>query len=171
MSATDANISEPAVNRLSWWDYLATGFGSGFAPAAPGTWGTLIAMLFYCGIGVTAPGMLRFFPGALWLLLLTAAAVYIADRSLQGELFRNKNKDPGQIVIDEFAGFFATVIGHPVSLETAVLAFLLFRIFDITKPPPVRRIEQLPGGTGVVLDDVVAGLYANLALALYFLIT
>ena len=78
-----------------------------------------------------------------------------------------KQKDPAQIVIDEIAGLMVTFTGHPFSLQNAVLGFILFRVFDIVKPIPIRWLEnKVAGGSGIVVDDVVAGVYANLALRL-----
>ena len=128
---------------------------SGYAPIAPGTAGsalTAVAYFFLCSsLGVVE-----------WLAILTAVffvAVYVA-----GEMEREWGKDPGRVVIDEAVGYLVTVAFIPHSLSVAAAGFVLFRIFDIVKPPPVRRMEGLPGGWGVVVDDVVAGVYGNLVL-------
>ena len=73
-----------------------------------------------------------------------------------------------KIVIDEFAGYFVTIIGGGVDLLSLTVAFVAFRIFDIGKPPPVKQVERLPKGSGVVVDDVVAGIYANLAVLVFW---
>jgi phosphatidylglycerophosphatase A len=72
--------------------------------------------------------------------------------------------DPGFVVIDEAAGLYVTMIAMPITPWTIAGAFFLFRLFDILKPPPAARAERLPGGLGIVLDDLIAGIYANLAL-------
>ena len=74
--------------------------------------------------------------------------------------------DPGQIVIDEVCGYLITMFLISLSLKNIILGFLLFRLFDIVKPPPIRRLERLRGGFGIVSDDVLAGIYANLILQL-----
>ena len=140
--------------------FLATGAYTGLAPVAPGTFGTLpgvalaplVAMA--AGLGVA--------PYTLILLAIIALAVWVADR-YAAEI---GVKDPGSVVIDEIAGYLVTVAFLPVSMTTLGMGFLAFRLFDIVKPPPARQCEALPGGFGIVLDDVVAGLYANLALRL-----
>jgi phosphatidylglycerophosphatase A len=73
-------------------------------------------------------------------------------------------KDPGQIVVDEIAGYLVTVFMMPASWKLWLAGFLLFRLFDVWKPPPCRRLEALPGGTGIVADDLMAGVYANFSL-------
>jgi phosphatidylglycerophosphatase A len=154
--------------RLAWW--LATGLGSGHLRPAPGTWGTLsglLAWLLLAG-GLHAEGL------RLWILLaaplaLTPLAVWAADRVVE----ETGLEDPSFIVIDEWAGvWFAltplllTVTPQPGPwwLGAARLAapFALFRLFDIWKPGLVDAAQELPGGWGVVLDDVLAGLLAGL---------
>jgi phosphatidylglycerophosphatase A len=131
---------------------LATWGGCGFSPFAPGTVGTLGAIPLYL--------LLARLPLAAYLgatLLLTVLACWVAGRAqeIYGE------HDPGKIVIDEVAGYLVTMAGMPLSWQGVVAGFFLFRLFDIVKPPPARLIDQrLTSGTGVVLDDIVAGLYA-----------
>jgi len=147
---------------MSFWDKvvvcLATGFYTGNIPKAPGTFGTLPG-LFLCFFLDQMP-----LAGSMALLLiLIGAAIGIADRAekLFGE------KDPGRIVIDEIVGMAVTLAAIPFTAYTATAGFLLFRVFDIAKPPPIRHIDRrLHGGLGIVLDDVIAGLFANLVLRL-----
>ena len=84
---------------------------------------------------------------------------------------REWGKDPGRIVIDEGVGFLFTVAFLPVGIATAVAGFFVFRVLDILKPPPARQIEALPGGWGIVADDVVAGIYSNILLRIIFYIS
>jgi phosphatidylglycerophosphatase A len=156
--------------RLAWW--LATGFGSGYLRPAPGTWGTLAGLaawlLLVIGLGAS-PGKLTHF------LLLSAPvglsllAVWASDRVVK----ETGQKDPAFIVIDEWAGvwfaltpllFTVTLQPQPWLLWAArlVAPFLLFRLFDIWKPGIVDAAQRLPGGWGVVMDDVAAGLLAAL---------
>ena len=134
----------------------ATGFGIGFMPFAPGTAGTLVGIpLFF---------IFSFLPWYGYLFLLacfTGAAVYLAGAA---EVLFGK-KDPPCIVIDEITGFLWTMLSVSPILVHALLGFILFRSFDIIKPFPVRSFQdKLPGGYGIVGDDVMAGIYSNLAL-------
>ena len=91
-------------------------------------------------------------------ILISAGIAHQAEKYLQ-------KKDPGSIVIDEMVGIAVTFWAIPLNAETAVLGFYIFRILDISKPPPIRFMEKLvPGGAGIVLDDVLAGIFANLIL-------
>ncbi len=133
---------------------IATGFFAGYAGLAPGTVGTAVALVIYCLLPLLSP-----ISWTVFLLLLFFIAVYAssAGESLWG-------KDPGYVVIDEIVGFFVTVCYLPQSMALGIAGFFLFRILDIVKPPPARQSESLPGGWGVVLDDVIAGIFGNLIL-------
>lgn len=148
--------------RLATW--IATGFGSGYSPIAPGTAGTLVALPFAAALAPLAVAS-----PALYLLTL-AASIALAIWSAGLAAVGFGLKDPGQIVVDEFVGLFLTMAFLPATLPNLAAAFLLFRLFDIVKPPPCRRAETLPGGIGIVTDDLLAGIYANLGLrAIHFL--
>lgn len=135
---------------------LATACGSGYAPVAPGTAGTLVGILLYFPLAsLPWPAYLLF------LLVFTAAAVYLAREA--EIVFRQK--DASCIVVDEVVGFLWTLFAVPPTLLAVIIGFLLFRFFDIVKPFPARLIQdKLPGGYGVVGDDVIAGIYGNLVL-------
>jgi phosphatidylglycerophosphatase A len=133
---------------------LATGAGAGYIPGAPGTAGTLVAIPLSLLLNHLAADSLP-------LALLTLAGViavgfWSADKaeSIFGE------KDSSHIVIDEIAGFMLANFAAPQSVSAIVIAFILFRFFDIIKPYPARAAERLRGGFGVVLDDLVAGVYS-----------
>ena len=137
--------------------YLATGFGSGLIPLAPGTFGSLVGVLM----------VWLFFPAGmgwqfLWVVVTTGLAVYVSGWLAQAE----DRKDPSMVVADEIVGVFVTFTALPTHLSGSVLlvGFLLFRAFDIWKPWPIRRLEKLPGGWGIVMDDVLAGVFANIIL-------
>ena len=136
---------------------LATWFGSGLAPRAPGTVGTLAT--------VPLAAALVFAPWP-WLpataLLVTAAGVWAAGRHAEAA----GSKDPQEVVIDESAGYLWACCGAVAGWPTLLAAFVLFRAFDILKPWPVSALERLPGGWGIVMDDVMAGLLAAIVLAL-----
>ena len=97
------------------------------------------------------------------LLFAFAVGVYTADKAAP-----EWGKDPGQVVVDEGVGFLFTVSLLPTDIWTVIVAFFVFRVLDIIKPPPARQLEALPGGWGIVVDDVVAGIYGNLLIRLLF---
>jgi phosphatidylglycerophosphatase A len=132
---------------------LATGGGSGYAPVASGTVGSAV------GLGLWL-ALIRLSPGAYALACagVVLVGVWAAGRA---ESLLGKHDD-GRITIDEIAGMLLSLAWLPARPEVAGLGFVLFRIFDIWKPFPARRAEQLPGGLGVMADDLVAGAYANL---------
>ncbi len=134
---------------------LATGLGSGYSPVAPGTAGTVVAVPLAALLLTAAAGVQ---------LAILAAAALVAVWSAGVAVARTGIKDPSTVVIDEVAGYLVTVALLPAGWPTLAAGFVLFRFFDITKPPPCRQAEALPGGLGVVADDLVAGLMANLAL-------
>ncbi|MBM4264127.1 MAG: phosphatidylglycerophosphatase A [Deltaproteobacteria bacterium] len=139
---------------------MVTGAGVGYARWMPGTVGTLLALLPSLGLNHLA-GSAPFFAGLL-LLLAIAAAIPLATR---GAHFL-KAKDPGAIVIDEILGFLVANFAAPLTLPVLIVALLLFRFFDIVKIVPISHLEKLPGGTGIILDDVMAGIYTYVALRL-----
>jgi len=136
--------------------FLATGFYVGNIPPAPGTLGSLIGLaLCFLLAGIQLP------PAIILAVLFIGFAVWIAHAAEK----TLKKKDPGCIVIDEVAGMVVTLIGLPFNLTTAVIGFIIFRILDILKPFPIRTLDKrLPGGIGIVADDVVAGIFANIIL-------
>jgi phosphatidylglycerophosphatase A len=135
---------------------LATGLGSGFAPLLPGTAGTLVGIPLYLIFSTLAWPLLL-----ITSLAFTFLAWYVADRAER--LFGQK--DAQCIVIDEVAGLQWTLFLVVPTLPHLVAGFVLFRLFDITKPFPARFFqERLPGGCGIVADDLAAGVYGNIAL-------
>jgi len=145
------------LNRL-----IATLFFSGYAPIAPGTAGTAVVAVLYWLFFLVSPPL-----GVVgWLVVLLVAfavGVYTADKAAP-----EWGKDPGQVVVDEGVGFLFTVALLPTDIWTVIVAFFVFRVLDIIKPPPARQLEALPGGWGIVVDDVVAGIYGNLLIRLLF---
>jgi phosphatidylglycerophosphatase A len=142
--------------KLAW--LFATFFGCGRFPFAPGTVGSLAAILIAWPLSRVGFGPLHFAILALILLypaIISAGIVATASG----------RKDPQIVVIDEVLGQWLTLAGAArFNLPTFALAFALFRLFDIWKPPPIRRIEHIPGGAGIVLDDIMAGVYAAVVL-------
>lgn len=131
---------------------LATGGYAGYIPVVPGTFGTLVAIPLCYLLSRLDPVQ-----AILFLLLFTGFAVWIAGKA---EKVFNK-KDSRLIVVDEMAGFLVTLFLIPWSAKSMAVGFFLFRLIDIAKPFPIRRLERLPGGWGVVTDDLLAGVYAN----------
>ena len=143
--------------------FLASGFFVGNLPLAPGTFGSLIGLPTAFLLS-----RLNLLPSMAFILLFIFFAIGIASAA---EKILNQ-KDPGKIVIDEIAGLMAAFAGLPFNLKTAIAGFVIFRALDIFKPFPIRAAEsKLSGGSGVVLDDVLAGIYTNLILRLAFYIT
>jgi phosphatidylglycerophosphatase A len=141
---------------------LSTGFGVGYSPIAPGTLGTLIAIPVYY--------FLSEIPSPIYEITLIASFFLSVWISESAEIFFRK-KDDQRIVIDEMIGFLITMLWVPKTILFIVIGFFLFRFFDILKPFPIRHLERrLKGGFGVVLDDVMAGVYANIILRLIHLI-
>ena len=145
---------------------LVTGFGSGLSPNAPGTAGTLVGLLILALYSLLDLPDISGLWGLIFLLLLTLASISLCNRALKARLFGQNVSDPQAIVIDEIAGYCVTVYGLVLNWKTLIGAFILFRIFDILKPPPVKTLERFPQGAGIVLDDILAGIYANITLRL-----
>lgn len=135
---------------------IATVFGAGYSPVAPGTVGSAVTVLVLWLIPFSRAGL------GLFLVIVTVVGVWaagIAERRLGG-------KDPGAIVIDEVAGMTLSVVLFPLTPAVLLAGFVLFRIFDVVKPPPAHASQRLAGGAGVMIDDLIAGLYALAVLAL-----
>ena len=133
---------------------VATWFGAGLVPVAPGTVGTLATVPLYLALWLGGAPW--------WALPLTVFAVAALGVLVAGRTARELGtKDPGQVVIDESAGYLLACCGGAAGWPTALMAFVLFRLFDITKPWPVRQLERLPGGWGIMMDDIAAGAMAG----------
>ena len=150
-------MANPKESRFA--NLISTWFGCGYAPAAPGTAGSLaglaIGIALHEGMGVSWWSFLlvsaAMFPAAVWAATRTARALGV--------------KDPGCVVVDEVIGQWIALAGaHPFNWKSCAAAFVLFRLFDIWKPAPVRQLERLPEGLGIVADDVMAGAYAAVLL-------
>jgi phosphatidylglycerophosphatase A len=149
-----------------WAKLIATFFGAGLLHPGPGSWGSAATVLLWW----LASGGIRphWQPAAIIMLAIAATLVGIPAATHMARA--TGLKDPQFVVIDEVAGQLIALIAVPVSWKSMLLGFILFRGFDIVKPPPVRQLEHLPEGIGIVLDDIGAGLYALLLmqLALHF---
>ena len=136
---------------------LATGFGSGLSPVAPGTAGTLASLLLFTVLRDTG-----------WPLLILCVAGFLAGILIcRLTSDRLGVHDHGGIVWDEFIGMWVTLLWVPLSLTSIVAGFVLFRLFDILKPWPIGPLDKrVHGGLGIMLDDLIAGVFANLCLQL-----
>lgn len=137
--------------------FLATAGYVGFVPIAPGTFGSAVGLVVYAAVAMTHSWAVE----ALVLAVVLAAGIWSA-----GRVEREMGKDPGAVVIDEVAGMLITLAFIDVSVTGAIVGFFIFRVLDVIKPPPARRLENLHGGPGIVLDDVMAGIYSNIVLRL-----
>lgn len=157
-------IAEPSGIRTRWAWLVATFFGAGRLKPGPGTWGSFAAtVIWYFALRaahlnswtVAAISV----AGAVAVTIIGIPAASIVERECGRE-------DPGFVVIDEVAGQWLVLAAAPLHVAHALVGFLLFRIFDIVKPPPARQLERLHGGTGIMLDDLAAGIYGLLVMLL-----
>lgn len=143
-------LREPAL-------WLATGLFLGLSPVMPGTIGALWGIPLAYGMHQISSSAAQL----VLLVLLCAGAVPICTQAAQ----RLGKKDPSAIVLDEIMSLLVTYFGHDMRSAALVVAgFVLHRVFDITKPPPVNYLERLPGGLGIMADDIAAGVYSNFSL-------
>jgi phosphatidylglycerophosphatase A len=142
--------------KTAWAWVVATFFGAGLLRPGPGTYGSSSALLLWIGAAHLWHGA----PLALGTAFAALAATLVGIPAATIAARESGRKDPGFVVIDEVAGQWIALIGIRPDWPHTVLALLLFRLFDIWKPWPIRRLEQLPDGTGIMLDDVAAGAFA-----------
>ncbi len=147
---------EAATPRTSWAWLVGTFFGIGHLRPGPGTWASAVTMLLWYLAARQLPQGLHL-PVALGVAAVVTAVGIPAATAVERESGRH---DPSFVVIDEVAGQMLALVAAPLRWKSLIAGFILFRVFDIVKPPPVRRLERVPGGAGIMLDDVGAGLYA-----------
>lgn len=138
--------------------FVASAGYSGFFPIAPGTVGSAVGVVLWAALRLSGAGVVTEAVVAAAVLLVGAWAATLAEHELG-------TTDPGPVVIDEVMGMLVTLIAAPFTWPVALAGFLLFRVFDIIKPPPARQLEAAHGGWGIMLDDLAAGAYAWLVLA------
>ena len=162
-TSTDAAPAPSATATAPKWAWIiATFFGSGFGKPGPGTWASVATAALWFGLGRFAANSVQPICTTAAALLATLIGIPAATRVARA-LGR---KDPSQVVIDEVAGQMIAFIFVPLNWHNILAALILFRAFDITKPFPIRRLEHLPEGTGIMLDDVGAGIYALVVMQL-----
>jgi phosphatidylglycerophosphatase A len=156
-----ATAGSPRTDKRTLWAWtVATFFGTGLMKPGPGTWGSAAAALLWFA---AAAGLRLSVEQMSWLTLAGAAAATGVGVVASGRVEQESGRtDPGYVVIDEAAGQWIALIHSPFNLTHVLAAFLFFRIFDILKPWPARRLESLPSGWGIMFDDVAAGVYALL---------
>ncbi len=155
---------------MKFKEFFFTAFYAGYFPVAPGTAGTFVAMVLYIAenmILTDTPQSQLNVINLIIVLLLIYPSIKLGDAA---EKFY-KSKDPQQVVLDEVMGYWIGVLFIPFSFSAAMMAFVLFRIFDIIKPFPARRLESLKGGLGIMIDDYIAGIYTCIVMhaIVYFL--
>ncbi|NOQ66179.1 MAG: phosphatidylglycerophosphatase A [Desulfobacterales bacterium] len=140
--------------------FIATGCYSGYLPKAPGTWGSLLGLLLFFLLHTLS----------LEIYLAVIAGIFVIGTFAAGEAEKiMDHQDPGLVVIDEIVGMLITMIAVPATPLAMVLGFILFRIFDILKPFPINFFDQrFHGGLGIMLDDVMAGIYSLIILQVLF---
>ena len=168
MANSKVQLHPPSETKTLWAWAVGTFFGAGMLKPGPGTYGSIAAMLLWFGAAHA------FHPTTFVLTVGTAVAALIttligipAATIVARESGR---EDPGHVVIDEVAGQLIALLFLPADWPHAILGLLLFRLFDILKPPPVRQLERLHGGTGIMMDDVAAGMIACVVAHLMLLV-
>jgi len=160
MTNSPAAVSpQPETMRKTPWAWtVATFFGAGMGRPGPGTWGSVAALLLWGAVA----WLFHPTPNGLSIVVFIGIIVSIASGIPSASIAAREagRHDPGFVVVDEVAGQWIALIGSPADLRHGLIALILFRLFDITKPFPVRQLEKLPEGWGIVFDDVAAGLYA-----------
>ena len=157
---SDASSNRPRAPL--WATLIATFFGVGRLRPGPGTWGSAAALLLWAALAHELNPALRTPVVIVLAILITLIGIPAATQVARS----SGSKDPQFVVIDEVAGQLIALIAVPLGWKTFLAGFILFRAFDIVKPPPVRQLEELPEGTGIVLDDVAAGIYAFVGMQL-----
>ena len=145
-----------------WATLVATFFGAGRLWPGPGTWGALATGLLWWLLASHLSPSARI--PVILILIVAVVAIGIPAATLEARSCGGK--DPSHVVIDEVAGQLVTLIACPIVWRALLAGFILFRVFDILKPPPVRSLEKLPEGTGIVVDDLGAGVYGLIILQL-----
>ncbi len=138
---------------------IATGFGCGLSPIAPGTVGSLVAVVLYYFSPLDAGSLWHLDDPDLLVFLLLIAVSFFVGIWACGVISSPSDPDPRRIVWDEFVGMWVTCLLLPKDAFFLAMAFVAFRIFDVVKPFPIRRLERLPGGLGIMADDLLAGVY------------
>jgi phosphatidylglycerophosphatase A len=158
MTNSAVQTSIPAAGKTLWAWTIATFFGAGLGKPGPGTWGSVAAVLVWGGYGWLAHPTAQTLVFVLGAGIVLSIALGVPAATIAAR--ESGRHDPQFVVIDEVAGQWIALLFSPVDWRHGLIALVLFRLFDITKPFPARQLESLPAGWGIVFDDVAAGLYA-----------
>lgn len=158
MANSNIQLHPPAEKKTLWAWAIGTFFGAGLLKPGPGTYGSVAAVvLWFLAAHLFPMSSLSLTIGTIIAAIIVTLIGIPAATIVARESGR---EDPGHVVIDEVAGQLIALIAIPADWQHAALSLLLFRLFDILKPPPIRQLERLPEGTGIMLDDVAAGILA-----------
>jgi phosphatidylglycerophosphatase A len=158
MANSTTQIHPPAEKKTLWAWLIGTFFGAGFLKPGPGTYGSIAAvLLWYAAAHILHPAPIVL---AIGTAITAAVATLIGIPAATIVAQESGREDPSHVVMDEVAGQLFALIAIPADWQHAALSLILFRAFDILKPPPIRQFERLPAGAGIMLDDVAAGLFA-----------
>ena len=162
----ETSSNDAAIRAPLWASLVATFFGIGRLKPGPGTWASIATVFLWAGACTFVPPASR----TAVAVLLTIAVTFIGIPAATRVVRATGIKDPQFVVIDEVAGQLLSLIAVPLSWKTFLAGLILFRVFDILKPFPIRRLERLPEGTGIMMDDLGAGIlaFAIVHLLLYF---
>ena len=167
MANSRIQLRAPAEKKTLWAWLIGTFFGAGLLKPGPGTYGSISAvLLWYAAAHLFHPSPISL---AIGTAIAAVAATLIGIPAATVVARESGREDPGHVVIDEVAGQLIALIAIPADWQHAAISLILFRVFDIFKPPPIRQLERLPAGTGIMLDDVAAGLFALAIFALIHL--
>ncbi|MDI1472292.1 phosphatidylglycerophosphatase A [Thermodesulfovibrio sp. 1176] len=139
---------------------IATVFFIGYCPVAPGTVASAFAMVI----------LLIFAPSDTVILFILITSLILGTVASEKVAKESNSKDPSYVVIDEFAGYLTAVVFLPLNWQILVAGFVLFRFFDILKPPPIRQTQKIAGGLGIMLDDFLSGVISNLLIRVFLLL-
>jgi phosphatidylglycerophosphatase A len=158
MANSRIQLHAPAEKKTLWAWLIGTFFGAGLLKPGPGTYGSISAvLLWYAAAHIFHPSPISL---AIGTAIAAVAATLIGIPAATIVARESGREDPGHVVIDEVAGQLIALIAIPADWQHAAISLILFRCFDILKPPPIRQLERFPAGTGIMLDDVAAGLFA-----------
>jgi phosphatidylglycerophosphatase A len=158
MANSNIQLHPPSEKKTLWAWTIGTLFGAGLLKPGPGTYGSIAAVvLWFVAAHILPLSSLSLTIGTIIAAMIVTLIGIPAATIVARESGR---EDPGLVVIDEVAGQLIALIAIPADWQHAALSLLLFRLFDILKPPPIRQLERLPEGTGIMLDDVAAGILA-----------
>ncbi|MBP8178122.1 MAG: phosphatidylglycerophosphatase A [Spirochaetes bacterium] len=150
---------------MFWKEFLFTGLYTGYFPKGSGTVGAFLALLFYIIIHQLC-GKYGIMVNLILVTVILYPSIKLGD---DAEIFFAM-KDPQAVVLDEMLGFWVTMLFHSFSLLSVLLGFIFFRLFDIMKPYPIQKLEHCKGGLGIMMDDIIAGVYANGVISLILFI-